>query len=589
MILQALNEYYRRKSANDADALAPEGFENKEIPFIIVIDRAGGFVDLQDTREPDGKGKPRAKSFLVPQGVKKTSGVKANLLWDNNEYVLGISFRGDPPEKVAERHKAFRDLLSQEFSSDSDDHGAAAVLRFLERGDFSDVFSHSRWKDIEKAKGGNFTFRLDGDIEIVAERPAVRERIAALSARGDGAAQGVCLVTGRREPIERLHPSIKGVWGAQTSGANIVSFNARAYESYGYEEMQGLNAPVGKAAAFAYTTALNTLLGKDSRQRIQVGDASTVFWAEVAHPLEEAMADFFNEPQKDDPDRGTAAIEALYDAPWAGRKPAADGKTLFYILGLAPNASRIAVRFWHVASVAEISGHILDHFEDIKICHAAFQKPYLSLLRLLSSIAVQEKSDNIPPNLAGEVMRSILAGTPYPRTLLQAAIRRSRAAQEISYPRAALIKACLNRANRYYNKDERELTVTLDAENINIGYNLGRLFAMLEKIQEEANPGLNATIRDRYYGAASATPVSVFPVLIKLSKHHLSKIEGEKKGLAIAREKEITGIVGHIDASGAFPRVLLLEDQGRFAIGYYHQRQSFFEKKSSNTEEKEAA
>lgn len=588
MILQALNDYYHRKSANDPDALAPEGFERKEIPFVIVIDRNGNFVDLQDTREKDKKGKLRAKTFLVPQSVKrsgKNAWQTAFLLWDTEAYVLGHAI-GDDSETASKKHESFKTKLKDTFGN-TDNEAIRAIIRFLGRADFSEVLAHPIWTDVEKAKGGNFTFRLDEDIEIVAERPAVKELIAGQTGQDDGTEKDICLVTGSRESIERLHPSIKGVWGAQTSGANIVSFNLDSFISYG--KKQGDNAPVGEPAAFAYTTALNTLLGKDSRQRIQVGDASTVFWAEKTHPLEDSMADFLNEPQKDDPDRQALAVKALYDAPWSGNKPAADRETRFYILGLAPNASRISVRFWHVATVAEVSGHILQHFEDTKICHADFQKPCLSLFRLLSSIAVQEKSDNTPPNLAGDTMKAILGGTPYPATLLQAAIRRNRAAQDVSYPRASLIKACLNRTDRFYNKDERELTMALDPENTNIGYNLGRLFAVLEKIQEEANPGLNATIRDRYYGAASATPVSVFPVLMKLSKHHLSKLESDKKGLAIVREGTISAIVDHIDAAGAFPNILKLEDQGRFAIGYYHQRQKFFEKKSANTEEKEAA
>lgn len=587
MILQALYDYYQRKCAHDADSLAPEGFEYKEIPFVIVIDRNGNFVDLQDTREKDEKGKLRAKTFLVPQGAKKTSGIKANLLWDNNEYVLGVSLRDESPEALENRYLAFANLHAEKFGSKSGDIGLDAVSLFLKRKDFSDVQSHRTWADVQKANGGTFTFRLDEDIEIVAERPDVKKRIAAQStqqpAQEDAPEKSICLVTGRRERIERLHPSIKGVWGAQTSGANIVSFNLDAFSSHGKD--QGYNAPVGKTAAFAYTTALNALLGKDSRQRLQVGDASTVFWAEKNdNPLENALADLLGEPPKDDPDRGVRAVKSLYTAPQTGHPPDNEDRTKFYILGLAPNASRISVRFWHVATVAEVSGNILRHFKDTTICHADFQKPYLSIFRLLSSIAGQEKSENIPPNLAGETMRAILAGTPYPATLLQAAIRRNRAAQEVTYPRAALIKACLNRANRYYNKDEKELTMALDPENSNIGYNLGRLFAVLEKIQEEALPGLNATIRDRYYGAASSSPVSVFSTLMKLKNHHLSKLDN--RGRAHNLEKEIAGIVTHVDS---FPSILNIHDQGQFAIGYYHQRQKFFEKKSVNTEEKEAA
>lgn len=584
MILQALYDYYQRKAAFDVDSVAPEGFEYKEIPFVIVIDKQGKFVDLQDTREPDGK-KLRAKSYLVPQAAKKTSGVKSNLLWDNHEYVLGVSFRDEPDEKIQERHKAFCALLTEAFGSIPTDESIRSVLSFLGSAEEkAKLQGKDMWSKIIAEKGGNFTFRIEGDTEIIAAKETVKNSLRQTQVTSPDGSTGVCLVTGAESEIERVHPSIKGVWGGQTSGANIVSFNARSYESYGYENAQGLNSPVGKSAAFAYTTALNALLGKDSKQRVQIGDASTVFWAEKATPFEDFFGDLITDP-KDDPDRHVKAVESLYKSARSGERPVTgDENTKFYILGLSPNAARIAVRFWYVATIAEISGHIVQHYDDIEICHSPNQHPYPSLFRLLSSIAVQEKSENIPPNLAGDTMRAIIAGTPYPETFLQAAIRRNRASQDVQYTRAALIKACLNRSNRYYHKHEKELTMALDPENVNIGYNLGRLFAVLEKIQEEANPSLNATIRDRYYGAASSSPISVFSTLMKLKNHHLSKLDN--KGRVHNFEKEIAEIMGHIET---FPNILRLDEQGRFAIGYYHQRQNFFTKKSNPLEEKEVA
>lgn len=592
MILQALEQYYRRKAADPDSGIAPEGFEHKEIPFIIVIDKNGRFVDLQDTRERDEKGRPRPKSFLVPQGVKKTSGIASNLLWDNHEYVFGCTALTDEKdekkrqkrlERIPEQHNAFIQRLEEDFKHNPPE-SLKPVLSFLyDTNEKEKIVTNPAWEQVKEAGGGNFTFKIDGDTVPVLEREDIRRYVEGLSAQNDDDHTGICLVTGKEEVIERLHPAIKGVWGAQTSGANIVSFNQDSFISFAKD--QGLNAPVGKTASFAYTTALNTLLSRDSKQRIQIGDASTVFWAGEKNPLEDALADFFGEPPKDDPDRNERTVRAVFDAPKSGHSPILEDKTEFYILGLAPNAARISVRFWHVATVGNIAKNILQHFEDIKICHADFERPYLSIFRLLSSIAVQEKSDNIPPNLAGDTMKAILAGAPYPATLLQAALRRSRAAQKVTYQRAALIKACLNRANRYYNRDEKELQMSLDPENTNIGYNLGRMFAVLEKSQEEANPGLNATIRDRYYGAASSTPVAVFSTLLKLNKHHLAKIDN--KGRAYNLEKIFTEIFSNISD---FPSILKLEDQGRFAIGYYHQRQNFYTKKTEETnhQQKEA-
>jgi CRISPR-associated protein Csd1 len=307
MILQALNGYYlrRQRSPDPRERLPAFGLEEKEIPFVIEIDAEGRLVNLADTRSIEGK-KKVGQRFLVPQGVKKTSGVAANLLWDTAEYVLGVDIRGKP-ERVAEQHAAFRARLDALPESSREDAGVQAVLTFLDALDLGQLETLPVWPDI---LDGNpvMTFRLHGDVELVCQRPAMVP--ACGPDDDDGAASGICLVTGETTAIERLHPSIKGVWGAQTSGANIVSFNLDAFNSYG--KAQGANAPLGKPAVFAYTTALNHLLARGSRQRVQVGDASTVFWAEEDHALETALPDLFGEPPKNEPDRGVDALKALY-------------------------------------------------------------------------------------------------------------------------------------------------------------------------------------------------------------------------------------------------------------------------------------
>jgi CRISPR-associated protein Csd1 len=323
---------------------------------------------------------------------------------------------------------------------------------------------------------------------------------------------------------------------------------------------------------FAYTTALNHLLRKGSRQRMQVGDASTVFWAEKANPIEDSFFDLF-EVDQDDPNRHTEAVRALYAAPSTGAKPVDEDSTKFYVLALAPNAARLVIRFWYFNTVGELARQIRQHFDDIAIAHADWQPEYLSLYQLLRSLALQGKAEHIPPNLAADVLRAILAGTPYPRTLLAAVIGRIRAEHTVDYPRAALIKAVLVRAARFNPFNQQEVTVSLNVDNMNIGYRLGRLFAVLERVQEAANPGINATIRDRYYGAASATPVLVYPNLLKLKNHHIAKLDNP--GQVVNLERLIGQIIEGIDC---FPTNLSLDDQGRFAIGYYHQRQAFFVK-----------
>jgi len=573
MILHALYDYYQRKSADPEAQMAPPGFEWKEIPFILEIDAQGNPVQIEDTREGAAK-KNRAHAYLVPQGAKKTSGVVANLFWDNAEYVLGVDTKGKP-ERVAEQHQAFTARIELLPEPARTDEGVQAVLLFLKHVDVNALSLYATWPEIVETNP-SLTFRLHGNMDLVCQRPVVVEAIKA----EDGAEtkEGFCLVTGANDEIERLHTAIKGVWGAQTSGANIVSFNLDAFNSYG--KAQGANAPVGKHAAFGYTTALNHLLRKDSTQRLQVGDSSTVFWADQPTELETGIVDIFGESPKDDPDRNVRAVASLYKSIDNGLIEKDEGKTQFFVLGLAPNAARIAIRFWHNATVAEMAARVRQHFDDLAIVRAEFDPPYPTLFRLLVSVATQGKAENIPPNLSGELMRSVLAGLPYPQTLLAAAVRRIRAEHEVTYVRAALIKACINRAGRYSNSNmKEELKVSLDERNTNTGYRLGRLFAVLEKIQEEASPGINATIRDRFYGAASSSPVTVFSTLLKLKNHHLSKLEN--RGRAVNLEKRIGEIM---DGIGDFPAQLPLADQGRFAIGYYHQRQDFFKKHDTSIE-----
>jgi CRISPR-associated protein Csd1 len=579
MILQALNAYYRRKQTDPdpKNRLPAFGLEDKEIPFVLEIDVEGRLVNLTDTRSGEGK-KKIGQRFLVPQGVKKTSGVAANLLWDNAEYVLGVDTRGKP-ERVVEQHAAYRARLESLPEAARQDAGIRAVLAFLDTPELARLESHPAWPDI-LAVNPVMTFRLHGDLELVCQRPAViaaREPVATDASETDQPI-GICLVSGDSTAIERLHPAIKGVWGAQTSGANIVSFNARAFESYGKRERQGENAPVGKAAVFAYATALNHLLGRDSRQRMQVGDTSTVFWAEEPHELET----LFGEVMRDDPGQGTGALNALYSAVQSGKFAVGDANARFHVLGLAPNAARIAIRFWETATALELARRIQRHFEDIRLVHADYEPEHLSLFRLLTGVALLNKADNIPPNLGGEVLRAILEDLPYPAPLLNLAVQRCRAEQKPTYARAAVIKASLNRLIRQRKTTEREYDAMLDPSNQNPAYRLGRLFAVLEKIQEEASPGLNATIRDRYYGAASSTPVSVFTTLLRLKNHHLGKLS---PGRGVRMEKLIGEIM---DGLADFPRQLALPDQGRFALGYYHQRQNFFTKtETTNTPEGE--
>lgn len=582
MILQALYDYYQRKCAapNPADRLPAYGLEEKEIPFVLEITAEGELVNLRDTRSLEGK-KKVGRRYLVPQGVKRASGIAANLLWDNLEYATGIDTRGKP-DRVVDQHAAFRARIAALPESAQADIGIRAVQTFLDRIDPSRLAQEPAFAEIQESNA-LITFQLQGDVELVCQRPSV---IAAAGQQESGTGEPSstrCLITGEVTEPERLHTAIKGVWGAQTSGANIVSFNLDAFNSYG--KAQGANAPVGKPAAFAYTTALNHLLAKGSPNRFQVGDASAVCWAAPVEgsdsEFDTLLADLFG--THDNPDTGVRAVTTLFDAIHSGRFDGAEGQTRYYVLGLAPNAARISVRFFHTMTLAELAPRIIQHFTDLTLRHAPHEPDYPPLFRLLTACAVQSKADNIPPNLGGGIVDAILAGpdAPYPSLWLNAAVNRCRAEREVSYYRAAAIKACLNRSIRRL-KQEKEFQPMLDLDNTNAAYRLGRLFAVLEKIQEEASPGLNATIRDRYYGAASSTPVAVFTTLLRLKNAHLKKLPA---GRVVSFEKLLGEV---LSAVTDFPAHLALPDQGRFALGYYHQRQAFFTKsdKTESTEEK---
>lgn len=576
MILKALADYYHRLADEPDCDIAPLGFERKAIPFLVVLNGDGEFVNLRDTRSTDGNRRV-AREFLVPQGEKKAASIKANLLWDAPQYVLGVpkSDSDRDRRRAREAFDAFTKRLDDAFPEGFHDGGVTAVRTFLAGGDFGVVFAHELWDEIAESKG-NLSFILERDTQLVSQRPPVHAKICEGLAHEDGDNQ-MCSISGIPSPPAVLHPAIKGVWGAQSVGANIVSFNLGAFESFG--KKQGLNAPVGQAAALAYTTALNHLLRKGSRQRMQVGDASTVFWAHTAHEFENDFPWFLGEPPKGEEAVSYDKIRALLSAVGTGVLPEED-RLPFYVLGLAPNTARIAVRFWYAGDVSDLKHKIARHFQDMDIVRSPRDREFLSLFQLLVSTATEGKADSIPPNLGGDIARAVLSGGPYPRTLLANAVRRCKAEQRITRARAAIIKGFLARHARNSQPTEKEVSVALDRQYDNIGYVLGRLFAVLERIQEAAQgKGLNKTIRDTYFGAAASSPQVVFKRMQDLSMHHLAKIKNSGRS-TVWLDKEKGEVIDLMSPSGP-PATLSLEDQGRFAVGYYHQRQDFFRKRET--------
>jgi CRISPR-associated protein Csd1 len=509
----------------------------------------------------------------------------ANVLWDHYGFVLGHP--KDESKKAKElaskQMGSFKDLVELAFRDRPESAVAHAVFLFYEKKERRKVFQHGAWAQCASRKGANLTFRIDG-IGLATDSQDVREYAASLQVAGlkkskvEGViddTEGVCIVTGQVGHIARKHTPTP-VMGSR-SNAKIVSFQkGSGYDSYG--KTQGANAPISTKVEFAYTTALKALLSRESLNKIIIATDTVIFWSEQrrdsnSYNLEEEFSWFFADPPPDDPDRGVRAVKSLYEAIYSGVLPVAGGSR-FYVLGLAPNAARISVRFWREGTITEFGGKIKRHFDDLEIVRGPADPEYLPLNQLLRATALEYKMDNVPPNLAGAVVESLLDGKPYPITLMQQCMRRIRAERRVTRARAAILKAYINRLNLYKEHlGKEEITVCLDRSNTSPGYRLGRLFAVLEKIQEEANPGINATIRDRFYGAASSSPVAVFPQLLKLKNHHLAKLDNP--GRKVNLEKEIGEIFCAVED---IPAHLPMEEQARFAIGYYHQRQSFFTK-----------
>lgn len=570
MILQFLYEYYQRKAADPDSGIAPEGFEWKEIPFVIVVNEAGCFVSLKDTREANGK-KKVGKLYLLPKSESRSGSnawKKSFLLWDHYGYVLGHPKGESEKDELMARNQlsAFTKRIQELPEYVKKDNGVSAILRFYQKKEYGKVKKAEKWNECSKIVGCNMSFSLDGESTIIPCRNVVRSYVRSEIERRDSDYNRICLITGQEKSIARIHSDTP----INKDSKKFVSFQKNSgYDSYGKE--QAYNAPVSVSAEFAYTTAMKTLLGKGSKNKFQVGDAVTIFWAQKKDVFEDAFPAFFQFPPKDDPDADVRAVKALYEGVFTGSINT-DSDRKFYVLGLAPNAARISVRFWSQGTISEFAGQIRQHFDDLDIIRASNDDKHYALNWILFALAHENKVEKIPHNLSGQIVQAVLTGGLYPRTMLHQTIRRIRATQNVTRLQAGVLKAYINRFCRIHSTKEKEIAVALDPENMNPGYRLGRLFAVLEKIQEEANPRINTTIRDRFYGAASSTPITVFPQLLKLKNHHLSKLKSV--GRKVNFEKLLGEIIDGI--SPDMPPYLTMEDQARFAVGYYHQRRDLF-------------
>ena len=573
MILQALTQYY--DALNSRGEIDAPGWGRPKISYALQLRENGELAQVIPLLHEVDAGKKKVlrprEDIRLPAAVKRTANPKSNFLWDNTAYLLGIDGKGKPD--LTAKCFATAVLLHHELLDDVDSPFSHAVLAFFDTWQPAEAAQHPALvNDYDKIiAGANLVFYVNG--QYPADDPAI---CAAWQAHYDGdsdAPKQQCLVTGELDEIAAVHPAIKGVRDAQSSGAALVSFNAPAFCSYGHE--QNYNAPVGKHAAFAYTTALNHLLA-DREHTQYIGDTTVVCWAETAEPQ---YTDFFsclmgNNTQSWSDNDLSAALKHLADSEPC-QELNLDPERAFYILGLAPNAARLSVRFFYKNTFGELMKNVNAHYERLKIKRPAKAPTgFRPLWRLLAETVNRRARDKKPsPVMAGATARAVWNNDRYPAALLNGVMLRIRADSEINWRRAAIIKA-------YYLKNEDEncpkevLTVSLNESSTSIPYALGRLFSVYEAVQQAANPGINATIKDKYSNSASSIPATIFPILDKLCQKHLRKLRIDQQ---IYFNKQIGQIMDILHEE--YPARLNLPQQGSFDLGYYHQTQKRYTKK----------
>ena len=579
MILEALVKQYENLAAQGK--VSEEGWCQIKVSYAINLSQEGkitGIVSLKKVEERGNKTVSTPALRTVPEMVTRSSGVAANFLCDNSKYILGIDKEGTNRrilecfQAAKERHQSLHKGISGEM--------AKAIVQFFENWDPKKADECSivkeNWDDL--TDGGNLIFCMG--MHEAQEDASIRDAWNNAQGNREELNEGVCLVTGKRTEISRIHRTIKGVPGAQSSGAALVSFNAPAFESYGKE--QSFNAPVGRYAQFAYTTALNDLLSH-REYTFQLGDSMMVFWAESGKEEYQKTFAFFADPKPDN----QKMLRDIFNHLKKQQAIRMDEIELnpeqeFYILALAPNAARLAVRFFYRDSFGNILENLSSHYQRMQMVKPTWEtRELLGIRSMLFETVNQKAKDKVPvSNMAAAVFESIISGSRYPASLYTDTLIRIRAEQgSVTWGRAGILKAYLI---QNFQWKEGEKYMGLNEESRDTAYILGRLFAVLEGVQQDANPGINATIRDRFFNTACTAPASVFPVLIRLKNSHMKKLERDKAGSKNYYEKLLTELMGKLDS---FPKQLSLEQQGKFDLGYYHQTQKRYEKKGGKVDE----
>lgn len=574
MILQALTEYYERKS-KETDSSIPEfGWEFKEISFVLVLDENGVLLNIEDFREIEGK-QHRGKMFKVPIAEIRTGkNYKANTLWDNPGYIFGLGKSGK------EKRSSFLEKNKRLFNETP---SVAPIIKFLESLDLKKMENFDNWGDIEKSDSKYYiSFKILNREGLIFEYPEVKEAVnSEYIGRFSTSPEGICLVTGKKTRIKELHKEVKGVIGASPSGAKLVSYNwdsALSFQSDGIEDMiKTLNCSVGIKAEFAYTTALNILLSQNSKQKFSFSDSMTiVFWSEKSTDLENSFSEIFDYQEDDNPDREIEKVRKTFTSVYTDKKAEYESSLKFYLLGLDSSKSRIIIRLWQVSTIEEIGKIVIQYFEDFSIATEKSKQKFYSIKEVVRNVSwVNKAEEEIDTNLLSALLMSVLNGTKYPEILLQATMRRilnDSSGIRVNSVRAATLRAYLNSYYRSYERNKfTAIGMKLDENQQSMAYQLGRLFAALEYVQRRASPEINSTITEKFYASACSTPVYVFPTLLRLKSYNMAKIE------EINTKIYLENVIGEImDNIQSFPKRLDINEQGIFSIGYYHQRTFFY-------------
>lgn len=599
MLLQSLVNYYEILTKEKGCDIPKRGYSKAKVSYALIISKDGKLLGILPLKRPNATGKKEiAQEMDVPEQVKRAVGVSANFSCDNSSYVLGFDNKGKK-NRSKECFEAFK-ILNQQILKDVDCEEARAVCSFLEHWDTDTASENPIFTDYleDFYKGANFVFILDGKTQYIHQNEKIKQAWDNYKNATLNGEVHRCLVTGELSKIARLHPSIRGLRGGQPMGNTLISFNDSAYESYGNVKAQGLNAPVGEYATFAYGTVLNYMLA-DTNHRMTFGDATIVFWAECpsSNEYQDRFSLLFNPDELEQKEkeeqtyiRDSAAIEdvkAFFMKIANGSKVtqmfSVKEDVKFYVLALSPNAARISIRFILCNEFRSFCEMLSRHYKDLAI-EKRFERDSdsIPMWKLLNeTVAPSSKDKASSPLLTGSVLRSILMGSPYPAALFQLIMIRIRAEKEINYVKAAIIKAYLSRCihSSDYQK-EGVLEMSLNTQSKNKAYVLGRLFAALEKAQKDANPNIKATIKDRYFTSSCANPAQTFPVLLKLASHHISKAQ-----YGICNDNNISEILQMLEVKeNPFPKRLSLEEQGIFVLGYYHQRNQYFTNMKTKSE-----